>query len=900
MKDPYTDIEFEKKHIVVKNIDGAIVLDEYIEFPTLWRYNDCKIVAEKYLCNRAKNNKELSVKDMFNRVSNTITEWGKKFGYFESDEDAEEFNYKLKYYQIRQYFAFNSPVYFNVGDRENAQASACFILSIEDNMDSITNVFHIEGRIFKQGSGSGINYSPLRSSKEKVAGGGLASGSCSFLKAHDCFAGVIKSGGRLRRSAKMALLNIDHPDIYEWITCKKKEEEKLKALIEAGVIDANDIRNLDEVYYQNTNLSVRITDDFMKAVLNKDKWQLRYVTTGKVYKEVDAYDLLKQIAESVWRSGEPGVQFHDTINKENTCKGTMTINASNPCSEYMWCDNSSCNLASINVLKCYDPKTESFDIKKFCEIVDLVITAQDIIVDGATYPTKEIEENTKKYRALGLGYTNMGALLMRMRIPYNSYYGRCIAKAITALMQAQAIETSSNLAKKYGCYEKFYENNNSAYHREVLERQYKKHLIPFYEEIKKNNHLSTIISDILYTAKAKYAIHVINTDDFVQRNSQLTLLAPTGTISFVMGAETTGIEPDYSIVKYKTMSDTGETVQIVNELVEPTLKNLEFDNKTIKTILEKFKSELIASKIDELGDFKEIFYNSHEIHYKDHLRMLAAVQPFLSGSISKTVNVPSDITVEELIDLYIYSWKLGLKSVIVYRDSSKNFQVLTTNRNKQQDDSKCEEPEELDIEEDISDEDDIMKQYNIILRRKLPDDVEGGRHKFRIGDFKGYLNYSVFPETNQLAEFFVNISKQGTTISGLLDALATTASIAFQYGLPLKVWVQKMLYQKFDPAGFTSNKDIKFATSVVDYFAKYLGKKFLTLDEQYEIGLISNEEYYYLKKGRVFEDNKINKNINGEKCSFSGAICPNCGSMMRRLGTCDFCDSCGFNSGSCS
>ncbi len=1175
---PYDGIKISKRHIEIRNREGKPIFSEYVEFPDDFDDSNAAIVASRYLCNNAKK-KEVSLIDMIDRISDQITEWAKL--YFETEEELKKFNYKLKYYQIRGYFAFNSPVYFNVGLAERPQTSACFILNIEDNMDSIFEITKIESAIFKYGSGSGINMSSLRSSKERVSRGGYASGPISFLKAHDVVAGVIKSGGTLRRSAKLVCLDDTHPDIEEFICCKDKEEEKLRILAAAGIKPEPGYDISDEVFYQNTNISVRLSDEFMKAVERDDIWKLKYVTTGEVYKTIKARDLLMKISEHAWRTGDPGVQFSDNINKWNTVINDGEIKASNPClplwapvltptgyryfrdlknkifingkeyncsdviktkdnakvyqielgsgmsvyctdnhliktkrgdvaakdlkdtdevkmcydkinyildqddyekgliagylfakdsivetnkicfhlknpdcanhleellkkynvfyvksadftftikeesieyilnevfkasnknqfdllsldksisyqkgfidafissdgytsskyhfsaikldrtkdyeyhilkqiqlilaslgiysyltiynnddilslsisdvknfaeefkiysrekqkkinrilaksrnrklsklkqfqkirnikffseedvydinvpdvgyfvtsgavvhncGEFVFLNNSSCNLASINLLKFFN--NYEFDYDAFKDVVETMIIAQDALIDNSSYPTKEIEDNSRNYRPLGAGYTNLGALLMYLGYPYDSDQGRRIAALLTALETGIAYLTSNKLAKKVGSFKYFDRNRSSFYkvlnmHKEALDNILNESIN---HKLKK---LENKVIDVWNEISAK-----INQNESF-RNATVTLLAPTGTISSLMRAATTGIEPEFSLVKYKTLSNSeGSTLKFVNPIIKQSLENLGYSKIDIDNIIEHIMKYNTVERCTLIKpEHARIFYtaiaaenSSAVIDYMGHVKMCAAVQPFLSMAISKTINLPNNVTVKEIFDLYLASWKMGLKGVTVYRNGSKSFQPLS-----------------IEIKKENNDE-------RKLIRKRLPNDRPAHRHKFRIGNVEGYLSPG-FYEDGTLGEIFIDLTKEGSTLSGFADALATIVSISLQYGVPLKDFVNKMMYLRFEPAGFTNNPDIKTCTSIVDYIFRYLGLHYLSEEDKIELGLISN-----------------NNGDNYNERNDSSPVCPECGNLMKLLGTCWTCTSCGWNKGSC-
>jgi ribonucleoside-diphosphate reductase alpha chain len=879
IQDPYKDIEFEIKNVKITDQNNKIIFENQIEFPKDFDDNAAAIVASRYLCNDAKN-KETSLKQMFDRVSTTITTWGLDLGYFDNKKDdlneLDEFCNKLKFYQMHRYFAFNSPVYFNVGLQELPQTSACFILGVEDNMDSITELGKLEAQIFKKGSGAGSNLSTLRSSKEPVKGGGNASGPISFLKAHDTLAGVVKSGGTLRRSAKLACLNIDHPDIEEFIDCKLFEEEKLAALRKAGIKNRPGYDLADEVYFQNTNLSVRVNDNFMDRVVKNKSWETISIKDGKIYKKYQARDLLRKIAEVSHKIADPGIQFDDTFNRWNTLANDEQIVATNPCGEFASLNNTSCNLASLNLMKFFsknENNTIIFDGQTFEDVIKTVITAQDILIDKSNYPSLDIGLRTAAYRNLGLGYTNLGGLLMWLGLPYDCNEGRLIAAALTALMTGIAYKTSADLADKIGPFIKFEDNKSSFKNVIKLHHDAIKKLI-----LENPTSLSPNFANIINSCLSTWD-KVSNRTKF--RNAQVSLLAPTGTISSLMNAVTTGIEPEYSLIRYKRLAGSdGATLKYVNPIVEESLRNLGYSETEIP--------ELVRELIEPCGEIATKFKNSYHrnifltaatspgsnlcIPYMGHVKMCAAVQPFLSGAISKTINLPKECTVDEIYTLYIEAWKMGLKGITVYRDGSKNFQPLSTQDNK--------ETKEKEI------------VPTKLTRKKMPDERFAITHKFRIGSSEGYLTCGIYPDSNKLGEIFVNVSKEGSALSGFADALATVLSISLQYGVPLKDFVRKLSHLKFEPNGFTTNPDIRIAHSIVDYIVRYVGLKFLPKEEQIELGLIQAND----TNGMLLEKEESNIQPQTE---IVGPSCPNCGNTMRRLGSCYFCGNCSYNQGSC-
>ena len=873
--DPYKDITFIKTKAQINDIEGNIIFEETVTFPDYFHEHDINIVASKYLCNDAKK-KETKLTQMLDRVSNQITLWGDNEKYFKNKNDKEQFNYKLKNYQIHQYFAFNSPVYFNVGLKEKAQASACFIVGIEDSMDSITEAGKLEAKIFKQGSGSGINYSPLRSTYENVSGGGFASGPKSFLQWHDSQAGVVRSGGTLRRSAKLACINMDHPNVEDFLFCKEREEEKLNILREAGFKPNKGSDLSDEVYFQNTNISAQVPNTFMYAVEKDDEWWTKYVVSGKRHKKYQAKELLMQISKLTWKTADPGLQFYDNINDMHTCKEHGDIVSSNPCSEFLFLNDSSCNLASLNLLKFIKQNKNDefwFDIEEFKDVIRTVFTAQDILINNVFYPNEKIEKNSHEFRPIGLGYSNLGATLMYLGFPYDSVEGREIAACFTALLQGYALQTSKRLAVDMGAFTHFEVN--------------KKH---FYNVVNKQIHSTEILCEnmennqsFIFNLKNEVENIWSKIDRYIEeekpfRNAQCTLLAPCGTISFLLGCATTGIEPEFSLIRYKRLSGSdGATLKFTNTVLKSALQNLICSNREVNDALEQITKDGHVDNVEVLTEEeKEIFDTSISngkgvINYMGHVKMMAAVQPFLNGAISKTIQLENDATVQDIYELYISSWKMGLKGVAIYRDGSKNFQPLTIKKEK------------------------VVKKLKTVQiyenRMKMPTDRKALIHKFSINSStKGYITSGIY-DNGQIGELFINISRQGSTLSGLMDSLATLTSMALQYRVPLKDIVRKLMYQKFEPRGFTQNPQIRTTSSLVDYIYRYLGLNFLSQKEQLEIGLIQNEENDEYNDEIPLTYKKTNL--------ITSDPCPNCGSLMRTLGTCSFCSNCNFNSGAC-
>jgi ribonucleoside-diphosphate reductase alpha chain len=897
-KDPYEDINFVKSKAVILDKDGGKIYENDVIFPDYFTENSINIVASKYF-HKGKGREEHDLREMIDRVSNTITTWGETQNYFSSSQERNDFNYKLKRYQVQQIFAFNSPMYFNAGVSDKVQASACFILDVQDNMDSIAGVVAKESRIFKKGSGSGMNLSKIRSKYENVRDSkGYASGPVSFMKGHDTFAQIIRSGGALRRSAKLGILNIDHPDIEEFIDCKKYEEEKLNVLRKAGIKPRPGYELSDEVYFQNTNISVGIKDEFIKKVIEGKEWSTKYVTTGEIHKIYKARDLLYKIAKSAWECADPGLIFLDKLNEWNTCSNDGVIDSLNPCAEYVFLNNTACNLASLNLLKFFefDKDKVVFNIDLFRDVVETVITAQDITVDAAVYPTEEITENSHKYRPVGLGYTNLGALLMCLGFPYDSDEGRLTASLITALMTGLAYHHSSVLAEKLGGFERFEVNKESFYrvldkHAEYVNK------LKFLDKINGlDNHVNTVWDEI--------STKINQNKPF--RNAQVTLLMPCGTTSSLMGAQTTGVEPEFSHVKHKRLANTdGGSITYTSDIVRKSLEIFGYKEKDIEEVECFIKNNkplvqcsCLDSKTRKIFDISNSCYPEQMISPEGHIKMIAAVQPFISGSVSKTINLPSDCNVEDVFKYYLESWRLGLKGITVYRDGSKSFQPLSTSKNEEIDE--IEDIDDLTIG-DIKGDDRLVKHIHAMLaERKLPNEVPSISHKFKINNVKGYITCGMH-EDGDLAQLFINISKEGSTLSGLLDCLAIITSISLQRGVPLKDIVEKMIWQTFEPAGMTNNPQIRIATSIVDYIFKYIGMKYLEKEDQLELGLIKEEEQKYDDEFEVNEkkiESNIRRSLNNNFAG-SGKICTRCGGVTIRKGMCDVCLNCG-ESGSCS
>jgi len=885
--DPFDELEWEQRDAVIGNEKGDKVFEQKgVEVPKRWSQTATNVVVSKYFRGHLGTpGRERSVKQLIGRVVDSMTEWGRRGGYFASDEDARTFHAELKYILVNQLACFNSPVWFNVGIEEKPQCSACFINSVEDTMQSILQLAKTEGMLFKYGSGTGSNLSSLRSSKERLAGGGTASGPVSFMKGFDAFAGVIKSGGKTRRAAKMVILNVDHPDIVDFVRCKEVEERKAWALIEAGYEGGFNIPGgaYDSIAYQNANHSVRVTDDFMQAVVEDAEWSTRAVTDGRPMATFSARELMRMIAESTWVCGDPGMQYDTTINDWHTCATTARINASNPCSEYMFLDDTACNLASLNLMKFYDPE-RGFDVESFRRACEVVISAQEIIVDAASYPTPAIARNSHEYRPLGLGYANLGALLMARGVPYDSDAGRDYAAAITALMSGSAYAQSARVAGEMGPFGGYEAN------REPMLRVMRKHR----DAVKKIDPAHVPL-DLLQAAKQSWDEVVDLGEKHGLRNSQISVLAPTGTIAFMMDCDTTGVEPDIALVKYKKLVGGG-LIKIVNNTVPLALKRLGYEKEEIRAIVEHIdENDTIEGaphlKAEHLPVFDCAFkpaQGTRSIHYSGHLRMLAAVQPFISGAISKTINMPEDSTVEEVEQAYVEGWKLGLKAVAIYRDGCKRSQPLSTKREEG---------------EAVAESSPVLSPAGTAGRRKLSDERRALTHKFSINGHEGYITVGLYDD-GQPGEIFLVMAKEGSTISGLMDAFATSISLALQYGVPLKALVEKFSHTRFEPSGFTKNPEIPIAKSITDYIFRWLGSKFLSTEEKQALGIILRDD-----AGMPLDPAPAAKaapatakdDATGAKFTVDlGADAPSChecGAIMVRNGACYKCVNCGSTSG---
>ncbi len=883
---PFDAIEWETRDAVIGNERGEKVFEQKgVEVPKFWSQTATNVVVSKYFRGPLGTpQRESSVRQLISRVADTVARWGVEGQYFTTSEDADTFHAELTHILVNQLACFNSPVWFNVGIEEQPQCSACFINSVEDTMQSILGLAKTEGMLFKYGSGTGSNLSALRSSQEQLAGGGTASGPVSFMKGFDAFAGVIKSGGKTRRAAKMVILNIDHPDIVEFIRCKETEERKAWALIDAGYDGGFNVPGgaYDSVFYQNANHSIRVTDDFMQAVIEDGDWSTHAVRDGHVMGTYKARDLMRMIADSTWVCGDPGMQYDTTINDWHTCSGTARINASNPCSEYMFLDDTACNLASLNLMRFFDAD-QGFDVQSFKHACEVVISAMEIIVGNASYPTPKIGENSHKYRPLGIGYANLGALLMARGLPYDSESGRDYAAAITALMSGASYAQSARIAAVKGPFEGYAPN------REPMLRVMRKH-----REAIKQIDAAYVSLELLQAAKRSWDEVVELGETHGLRNSQISVLAPTGTIAFMMDCDTTGVEPDIALVKYKKLVGGG-MIKIVNQTVPLALKRLGYDKEQIRAIVEFVdETDTIEGapylKEEHLAVFDCAFKaakGTRSIHYMGHLKMLAAAQPFISGAISKTINMPEDSTPDEIMEAYVEGWQMGLKAVAIYRDNCKRSQPLSTTRTKKVEVAVPAAP----------------LGPPSVRRRKLPDERRAITHKFSINEHEGYLTVGLY-EDGQPGEIFLVMAKEGSTISGLMDAFATGISLALQHGVPLQTLVDKFSHTRFEPSGFTKNQEIPIAKSITDYIFRWLASKFMNREEKQAAGVILRDE---VESAATTPLPKTDAKplpqgaIEQPRVTFlyqqDAPSCHECGSIMVRNGSCYKCLNCGSTSG---
>ncbi len=906
---PFDQVGWERRDARISNWKtGEVAFEQLgVEFPLGWSLNATNIVAQKYFRGTPDTDeREWSLKQVADRVADTITEWGIRDGYFVTDEEAEAFRAELKYIIITQRAAFNSPVWFNIGvEGVPQQASACFILSVDDKMDSILNWYVEEGTIFKGGSGAGINLSRIRSSKEFLKGGGTASGPVSFMRGADASAGTIKSGGKTRRAAKMVILNVDHPDIEEFIWCKSREEKKARALRDAGFDMDLDGADITSIQYQNANNSVRVTDDFMQAVVDDTDWHLRAVHDGAIVKTIRARDLMRQISQATWECADPGMQFDTTINHWHTACNTGRINGSNPCSEYMHIDNSACNLASINLLH-YLGEDGVFDINAYKHTIEIMFTAQEILVGNADYPTVPIGDNSRKFRQLGLGYANLGALLMALGLPYDSDEGRALAGAITSLMTGHAYATSARTASRMGAFAGYAEN---AEHMLRVLGQHRAAAASIDEEL--------VPPALLSAAQQSWDDACELAAEVGVRNSQATVLAPTGTIGLMMDCDTTGVEPDLGLVKMKKLVGGG-TMSIVNQTIPRALTKLGYTDAQIEEIVAyinenmsilgapHIKAEHIPVFACSMGD--------NTIHYSGHIRMMGAVQPFISGAISKTVNMPEDVSVEEVEKLHIEAWQLGIKAVAIYRDNCKVAQPLSAS--KKDDDEIDPVAGATEVIERV-----VEKIVYQPIRQKLPRTRVSRTFEFRVADCKGFVTVGEY-EDGRPGEIFVRVSKQGSTLAGIMDAFAISVSHGLQYGVPLRSFIEAFTGMRFEPAGMTDDPDIRIANSLMDYLFRRMAIEYLSPEERAELNILTTSERMQPTLPGV--DDAIETRQGSEMpvdppsiesvttlltetqttmvrevktTNHDAPMCMQCGVTMQRAGSCHACPSCGTTSG---
>jgi ribonucleoside-diphosphate reductase alpha chain len=944
---PFETVEWETRDARI----GTVFEQRDVEFPATWSQNATNIVAQKYFRGQLDSPaRERSVKQMVSRVSGTIADWGRQRGYFASVEDGDAFEAELTYILLHQLAAFNSPVWFNVGFEENPQCSACFILSVDDTMESILDWNTKEGRIFRGGSGSGINLSNIRGSMEPLSKGGTASGPVSFMRGADAWAGTIKSGGKTRRAAKMVVLDVDHPDVREFVWCKAKEEDKAAALRDAGFDMSIDGDGFTSIQYQNANNSVRVTDEFMHAVENDDEWSLIGRTTGQPTETLPARELLREIAEAAWRCADPGVQYDTTINQWHTAPNSGRINASNPCSEYMHVDDSACNLASLNLMGFRRPDG-TLDVERFNHTVDIVFLAQEIIVGPSSYPTDEIGRNARAFRQLGMGYANLGAYLMSNGLAYDSDGGRGFAASVTALMTGRAYLQSAKTAAAIGPYERYAENREA--HNNVM-RMHRdaSYAIP---------DASCEDDGLLAAARESWNEAVAAGELYGYRNAQATVLAPTGTISFLMDCDTTGIEPDFSLVKYKELVGGG-TMTIVNRTVPMALRTLGYSDAQI---------EQIEAHIDERGTIVgapglaeehlsvfDVAVGERAISHMGHIKMMGAVQPFLSGAISKTVNLPQSATVEDIADAYIQAWRLGVKALAIYRDGSKTAQALRTDAQAGEtvivqghSDEELEAIVAARVEEAVNEAVAKVRADTGPARKRMPRERQSITHKFSLGGHEGYITAGMYEDGTVGEIFLTDIGKEGSTLRGMMNSFATAISISLQYGVPLETLVRKFAYMRFEPEGITTNPEIPFAKSMPDYIMRWLASRFLDADVHEDLGILTPE----VRARKTGEDyvagaaggtngaaNGGRQPADGQAASEQpdrptagaqgappappvqpgdvqpptaaltdtppvhparmvgldlGPACTQCGGMMQRTGSCYTCSSCGNNTG---
>jgi ribonucleoside-diphosphate reductase alpha chain len=927
-QDPYDTVVWEQRDARISHWQtGAVAFEQLgVEVPSTWSFNATNILAQKYFRGTLGTaERERSLKQVADRVVDTITGWGRKDGYFVDEEEASAFAAELRYLIIHQKAAFNSPVWFNIGvPGVPQQGSACFILSVDDSMDSILDWYKEEGTIFKGGSGAGVNLSRIRSSKEHLRGGGTASGPVSFMRGADASAGTIKSGGKTRRAAKMVILDVDHPDVMDFIWCKAVEERKARALRDAGFDMDLDGKDSHSIQYQNANNSVRVTDEFMQAVVDDGDWHLRAVTTGEVIETVRARELYRQISLAAWECADPGMQFDTTINRWHTSPNSGRINGSNPCSEYMHIDNSACNLASLNLLTFLEDDG-SFDVDGFKAATETVFTAQEILVGNADYPTERIAANSRRFRQLGIGYANLGALLMAQGLAYDSDAGRAWAASITALLTGHAYATSARTAARMGPYAGFTENREATLG--VL-RMHRDAASSIDEEL--------VPPELLSAAQESWDRAVDVGEQYGVRNAQASVLAPTGTIGLLMDCDTTGIEPDLGLVKMKKLVGGG-TMSIINQTVPRALTRLGYDQAQIADIaayIDEHKSILGAPHLraEHLSVFA-CSMGDNTIHYRGHIKMMGAVQPFISGAISKTVNMPEEATVEEVEQLHIEAWRLGLKAVAIYRDNCKVAQPLATAKKATAAvvadlSALAGEVHDAELARKVADlEKALARQTTVVvkqpIRERMPRRRKSNTFSFRVADCEGYVTVGEY-EDGRPGEVFMKVAKQGSTLAGIMDAFAISVSLGFQHGVPLATYVKKYTNMRFEPAGMTDDPDLRIAQSLVDYIFRRLAVDYLPYEERVELGVLTSLERTQQTLPGVEEATTLNSSIVELDLSSpeipvadlptpppvstpipvttalpesDAPYCMECGVQMQRAGSCHACPSCGSTSG---
>ncbi len=877
-EDPFESVVWEQRDASIGDSSGKMIFEQKdVEIPAAWSQLATNVVVSKYFRGHLNTpERETSVRQLIGRVVNRIATWGVGRGYFATPEDEQNYRDELKYLLVNQYMAFNSPVWFNLGvEGTPQQASACFINSVQDTMESIMGLAKTEAMLFKGGSGTGTNLSKIRSSKEGLQGGGTASGPVSFMRGFDAFAGVVKSGGKTRRAAKMVMLDDNHPDIMEFVNCKADEEKKAWALIEQGYDGGFNVPGgaYDSIAYQNANHSVRLSESFMRAEQAGDNWTTREVVTGAVSETFPARDLMQGMSEAAHLCGDPGVQYDTTINRWNPCKTSGRISASNPCSEYMFLDDTACNLASLNLLKFVGEDGE-FDVTSFRRACALTILAQEMVVDDADYPTAAITKNSHLYRPLGLGYANLGALLMSFGLPYDSEGGRDLSAAITAVMCGQAYQTSAEIARHIGTFDRYTENRE-----DFLE------VMRMHRQASREIGTEGVSKELLEGAVAAWDDALEAGEKWGYRNAQATVLAPTGTIAFMMDCDTTGVEPDIALVKYKKLVGGG-MLKIVNNTVPKALAKLGYDEKQVTEIVnyidENDTIEGAPTLKDEHIDVFDCAFRAakgtRSIDWMGHVRMMGAVQPFLSGAISKTVNLPEDATVEDVRRAYVEGWKQGLKALAVYRDGSKRTQPLNTS----------------------SDQEEVAIEMHQPVRRKLDDERTALTHKFSIAGHEGYLTVGLYKDGTP-GEIFLRMAKEGSTVSGLMDTIATMTSLALQYGVPLETLTGKFSHTRFEPSGFTNNREIPIAKSITDYVFRYLGSRFVT-EESAQETTEAAAPIRLVKEEKTVEPEPVGAVAGGAAAyamvnQSDAPSCSDCGSIMIRNGACYKCPNCGNTSG---